>query len=862
MDQRIGNYTVLRELARGGMGVVFVARQDGLEREVALKLHLGAAAGGKDDSLKEARARERFDREAQAVARLRHPHVIQVHEFGHHRGVPYLAMDLIQGESLEERLGREGAQDPTVALKLLAPVAEAVAYAHSQGILHRDIKPANILIDREGRPYLTDFGLARDLSDERDRLTRSGQLLGTPYYMAPEAAAGATKSIDARTDVYALGAVLFQTLTGEPAFVGDSLIELLRSIVSDPATPPSQVQPGIPPELDAVVLQCLEKEPQHRYADASELVADLTRFTQGEPVSASRSSLSRGLRRISTSRAWLAIPLLIALAVLGLVLDRAWLAPARAADEALASELTWQRETLRPTLYGLDPRHPLTQSPGDLRKRIDELEELPGSVDPALRLEARAYLAAYAWLLERSRRRRRSERALEVVPGRPDVAVRAIVLAEGGDLAGAQRLLARTLPDAPELRATELALLARYEPGRFLGSGPDEGELSELKQALLPLAAEAHFRQLLGDGLPGGQLEFRRRLSEGAESLQRWGTPGREGASRALAAVLDENAPRYANLHQLDAPLALERLDRLRFCWESVRGCQLPASLKDTLAESLSLCLKSTLGVELTHANIERALEVELCLYVLTGDYYFPQEMQTLAVLLATKSNSRDGITWTPGPRSLAAVARHGKTEPERALIWIAGLIRRRPALCDELRELYPGHSLNRFLPTFDPRRSFRVEELPLLVEPAPDLRSGVLYCLRHLAAQDLTSSVPERRMELDPALAGIEQIRAAMARSEGVPLGRRWRLYDVDWCIAGLRGDQEPARAAFEAHVVTLRAAFHEDRSVGATDLTRALLQLAKISGPAIGEPLLQEAQSLSPDWRPQIDSVRAAWH
>tara|TARA_R110002072_G_scaffold128101_2_gene265674 strand:- start:446 stop:2980 length:2535 start_codon:yes stop_codon:yes gene_type:complete len=843
------------------MGVVFVARQDGLDREVALKLHLGAAAGGENDSAKEARARERFDREAQAVARLRHPHVIQVHEFGHHRGVPYLAMDLIQGESLEERLGREGAQDPTVALQLLAPVAEAVAYAHSQGILHRDIKPANILIDHEGRPYLTDFGLARDLSDERDRLTRSGQLLGTPYYMAPEAASGATSAIDARTDVYALGAVLFQTLTGEPAFMGESLIELLRSIVSDPATPPSHVQPGIPPELDAVVLQCLEKEPQHRYADASELAADLARFTQGEPVSASRSSLSRGLRRISTSRAWLVVPLLIALAVLALVLDRAWLAPARAADEALASELAWQRETLRPALYGLDPRHPLDQSPGDLHKRIDQLKALPDSVDPAARLEARGYLAAYAWLLERSRRRRRNARALEVVPGRPDVAVRAVVLAESGDLAGAQRLLAKALPDAPELRATELALLARYEPERFLGSGPDEGELTQLKGALLPLAARAHFSQLLGDGLPGGQVEFRRRLSEGAERLERWREPGTAAASAALAEVLEASAPRYANLHLLDAPVALERLDRLRLCWESVRDCRLPKSLKDTLVESLSACLAVAMTTEGTGSDAERALEIDLALFVLSGERFLPKRMQLLAVLFVTQANSRRGSSWVPGPRSLAAVIRHGGAEPERALSWVASMIRLRPTLCDELRDLYPSHPLNRFLPTFDSRRSFRLEELPLLTQPAPVLGPGVLYCLQHLAVREIFAAVPERRMEREPALAGIKAIRAVMERSKSEPLGRRWRLYDVNWCLAELEGDSAPARAAFEAHVVLLRRAHHQDKVLGAIDLTRALIQLAKISGPAVGEPLLQEALSLSPDWMAQAETIRGGW-
>jgi predicted Ser/Thr protein kinase len=860
VEKRIGNYTILRELARGGMGVVFVARQDGLEREVALKLHLGAAAGDKDDSPKEARARERFDREAHAVARLRHPHVIQVHEFGHHRGMPYLAMDLIQGESLEERLGREGAQEPLAALRLLAPVAEAVAYAHAQGILHRDIKPANILIDREGRPFLTDFGLARDLSDERDRLTRSGQLLGTPYYMAPEAAAGSTSAIDARTDVYALGAVLFQTLTGEPAFVGDSLIELLRSIVSDPVTPPSQVRPGVPPELDAVVLQCLEKEPQHRYADAGELAADLARFTQGEPVSASRSSLSRGLRRISASRAWLAIPLLIALLVLGVVLDRAWLAPARAAERALQAELTWQRETLRPTLYGLDPRHTLDANPGDLRRRLDELEQLPPSVDPALRLEARGYLAAYAWLLERSRGRRRTARALEVVPGRPDVAVRAVVLAESGDLAGAQRLLAKALPDAPGLRATELALLARYESVRFLASGPDEGELSELKRALLPLAARSHFRDLLGDGLSGGQVEFRRRLREGQERFELWKEPGAAAASGALAEVLAGHAARYAKLHELDAALALERLDRLRLCWQSVRECSLPESIKDNLLSSLEPCLSKAMAMEAEGSDAERAFEVDLCLYLLTGQLHSREKFQVLAVLFSSKANDRPGNTWAPGPRSLAAVARHGRTEPERALEWISSQIRAQPTLCDELRELYPALALNRYLPTFDPRRSYSAAELSLLGKPASGVRRSVLHCLRHLTARHLLDAVRARRLEKGRALAALKAVRQAMNESLGDSYSRRWRAYDADWCVASLGGEAGAAETALQDLLTKVRD-WRAEGLVGDHDTSRALMHTAKVLGRTRGEPLLQEAQEVSPDWRPQLDAIRAGW-
>ena len=852
------------------MGVVFVARQDGLEREVALKLHLGALSGAGGDSAKEVRARERFDREAHAVARLNHPHVIQVHEFGHHRGSPFLVMDLIEGESLEELLEREGAREPGEAVDLVEPIVQAVAHAHSQGILHRDLKPANILIRKDGRPFLTDFGLAKDLSDERDRLTRSGQLLGTPYFMAPEVASGATREIDARSDVYALGAVLFQTLTGRVPFQGETLIELLNKIVTDPPPAPSAVHPGVPKELDAIVLQCLEKDPERRYADASELAIDLENWGEGRPVSASRASFGRGLRRISRSRAWLAVPLLLAIGVLGAVADRVWLAPVRAARVELAAELDWQALELRPTLYGLDPRHPLEVSTGDLRKRLDQLEQLEG-VGPARHKEARAYLAAYLWLLEeRKRRRRPSAGSLVAARGRPDVAVRAVVLSEGGDFVGAQRLLAEALPDTPELRATELALLARHEPVRFLRDGPSEGVLTELKAALLPVALVQHFDELLGDGLAGGQVEFSRRLAAGQGILESWGEPGAAAARAGLARVLAQRSQRYAALHELDLPVALERLDRVRASWHRVPGCPFTPEFRAALEGSLA---KGLAVAELPGSSGSQAVlvfEVERCLGLFSGERREGRRIQALLQLfLATFDRS---AKWSLRPRSLAALTRHGggvlkeggalvlRRESHEDIGRVEAKVRSSPKLTAGLVAIYPDDPFSAFLPVYQGSGLLPFEVVPRLAGPLPRLDPKLVWSLRHRAGRGILKAVREGRADRGEATKALTLLRDAMARREQSEPASAWRQFDLEWCLQSLNGDPEPARQAFLKHVESLRPLLREG-TLHRGELARTLIRLALISSPKQGEPLLKAAVTLSSEMQAEAGEIRASW-
>jgi serine/threonine protein kinase len=248
---------------------------------VALKVILAGAHAGTEQ-------RDRFRREAEAAARLSHPNIVQVYEVGEHDGRPYCALEYVEGGSLARRLAA-GALPPDGAARLVEVLARAVQHAHERNIVHRDLKPANILLADEGVPKVTDFGLAR-LLDEDSGHTLTGDILGTPCYMAPEQAAGRTREAGPAADVYALGAVLYETLTGRPPFQGATLRETLDQVLSQDATPPSVYRPDLPGDLEAVCLKCLEKEQDRRYPSARALAEDLCRFLAGEAVSAVKIS--------------------------------------------------------------------------------------------------------------------------------------------------------------------------------------------------------------------------------------------------------------------------------------------------------------------------------------------------------------------------------------------------------------------------------------------------------------------------------------------------------------------------------------------------------------------------------------------
>ncbi|GIW71144.1 MAG: hypothetical protein KatS3mg102_0686 [Planctomycetota bacterium] len=285
--QRIGEFEILREIGRGSMGVVFEARQLSLNRQVALKVL--------DASGKSTRAIERFRREAAAAARLNHPGIVPVWAVGQDRGMLFYAMQLVQGRTLRELIHeRPGGLEPARAALLGLRIAEALEYAHREGVIHRDVKPANIIVTAGDQPVLTDFGLAKVLSLEQ--LTQAGVLLGTPTHMAPEQARGDTQ-IDHRVDVYGLGVCLYEMLTGQLPFTADSLDALLRKIVREPPLRPRRLNPAIPRALEAVVLKCMHKQREQRYGSAAEVAAELRRFLRGERVMAERPGALAQLRR-------------------------------------------------------------------------------------------------------------------------------------------------------------------------------------------------------------------------------------------------------------------------------------------------------------------------------------------------------------------------------------------------------------------------------------------------------------------------------------------------------------------------------------------------------------------------------------
>ncbi|MBL4847987.1 MAG: serine/threonine protein kinase [Planctomycetes bacterium] len=291
VPERIGDYEILRELARGGMGVVYLARSMDLDRRVALKVLRGGDDHSRDGL-------ERFQTEARVIARLRHPNIVGIHEVGNCGGKSFLVMDYIEGGSLRDRLQESGVLESREAAEIAEVVAEALAFAHERSILHRDVKPGNILLSTQG-PILTDFGLAKDVSQVEQSPTLSGQPLGTPAYMAPEQARGDLERIDRRTDVYSLGVTLYEMLCGDPPFVGGSVYDLLDRLTRDPPPKLRKLRPEVDRDLETIVLTCLAKEPSRRYATARALAEDLRRYLEHQPIAARRPS------PIERARLWL-----------------------------------------------------------------------------------------------------------------------------------------------------------------------------------------------------------------------------------------------------------------------------------------------------------------------------------------------------------------------------------------------------------------------------------------------------------------------------------------------------------------------------------------------------------------------------
>jgi serine/threonine protein kinase len=280
-------YEIVGELGRGAMGVVYQARQVGLNRPVALKMVLAGRHASERDLA-------RFRSEAEAVARVQHPNIVQVHEIGEHQGIPFFSLEYCPGGNLDRKLSGQPLAPPE-ATRLVEALARAVQAAHDQAVIHRDLKPSNVLLAADGTPKVSDFGLAKRLNESGQ--TASGAILGTPSYMAPEQALGQNAAVGPAADVYALGAILYECLTGRPPFRAATTMDTLAQVVRQEPVSLRHLNAGVPRDLETVCLRCLQKEPARRYESARALAEDLERYRKGEPVRARPvGALERGRR--------------------------------------------------------------------------------------------------------------------------------------------------------------------------------------------------------------------------------------------------------------------------------------------------------------------------------------------------------------------------------------------------------------------------------------------------------------------------------------------------------------------------------------------------------------------------------------
>jgi WD40 repeat protein/serine/threonine protein kinase len=402
--RHFGSYELIEEISRGGMGVVYKARQRGLNRIVALKMILAGDFASSEELA-------RFRREAEAAASLQHPNIVQVYEVGVHDGRPYFSLEYVDGGNLQQRLA-EAPLPVRQAAQLVETLARAVHYAHERGIIHRDLKPANILLAVDSRqqtvvsrksendkkpsallatgyclpstvyfPKITDFGLAKHLAQGQTEKTRTGAILGTPSYMAPEQAGGKASEVGTAADVYALGAIFYECLTSRPPFRAANILETLDQVRSQEPVPPRRLQPNVPSDLETICLKCLRKEPQHRYGSARQLAEDLKRFLNGEPILARQSGgwerLMKWTRRRPAVASLLAAVLLVSLiGVAGIAWQWRSAVQGRSEAEAALAGQEEQRKAAETNLFhrniALAHREWQANDPGRADQLLDE----------------------------------------------------------------------------------------------------------------------------------------------------------------------------------------------------------------------------------------------------------------------------------------------------------------------------------------------------------------------------------------------------------------------------------------------------------------------------------------------------------
>jgi eukaryotic-like serine/threonine-protein kinase len=379
---RFRDYEVLSEIARGGMGIVFKARQASLNRLVAVKVIRAGQMADRSEI-------ERFLIEARAAANLQHPNIVAIHEIGEDEGQHFFSMDFIEGSSLAEKMRGEPLA-PRAAAGYLKTIAEAIHYAHQRGILHRDLKPSNVLIDEKDQPHVTDFGLAKLMTDDSE-LTATGTVMGSPSYMPPEQAEGRTNEITVRSDIYSLGAILYQSLTGFPPFLGDSPFATMKLVVETEPAPPRQGNTRIPRDLETICLKCLEKNPAKRYGTAQELADELERFLNFQPIHArSLGPLERTARWCRRKPAVAAALLIFVCGFIGVFWQ--W----RRAEAHAANELRLRYEAETASVEALLAQARVTRTSGVAGQRYRSLAALEKAArlrpSPAIRDEMIACL--------------------------------------------------------------------------------------------------------------------------------------------------------------------------------------------------------------------------------------------------------------------------------------------------------------------------------------------------------------------------------------------------------------------------------------------------------------------------------------
>ncbi|MEZ6184649.1 MAG: serine/threonine-protein kinase [Planctomycetota bacterium] len=776
--ERLAGYELEGELARGGMGVVYVARDPRLDRRVAIKL-LRAGDGASPAQL------ERFEREARAASRLRHPHLVAVHEVGEDQGRPYLVMDLVPGRSLLEAIQQDGPLEPRAAARLARQLAQALQHAHEHAILHRDVKPANVLVDERGDACLTDFGLAKSLQPlggERERLRReregaserppgdkevegergvtiTGEVVGTPAYMAPEQAEGDLARIDRRADVYGLGATLYAALTGSAPFGGASVLQTLERVKTQDPVAPRARRPELERDLETICLRCLEKDPAERYPTAAEVADDLTRYLEDRPILARPPSLAdRGRKWLRRNRTLATVSAsLLALAGAVLVTGAVWF------SVRLQAALT-------------DAEGQAARAEAEATRANAEAERANAQAERAQEAEHKATLRAFAAnesarvsLETLSKLAFELREELDRIPG-----------------PGARALEARIVElirdDLDELRSlgarndvlTQLEVLLSHEA--------PEGEAGNAAR----LAALERARELVASPPPGTEpgaydlLLFRCLDSVGDD---RFNAGDLAGAERYFTEVLEL---RRARLTSAEPP------DMLRSLGYSLRAMGLLRQAQGRLQEALRFFAERTALTRRVEAQDPSAGKprIERCTAEVEQATLARQvgQLETCRQLLQpAEATLRAHLAQRPGdPEARQLLARALETRAE-----LAGLAGDRPGAIERLEQA--------------------LTELRRVLEQNPDSAQAawdVARVTHDLGTQQAAAGRPEdARANFADAAARYEAICDAHPELPSAQQGRR-QAVALRARVAWLSGDLPTARARWEASGALLAAA------------------------------------------------------